>query len=103
MLWHRVRAKRLGVKFKRQVPIGPFIPDFVCYSKRMIVEVDGDSHFDTARDRQRDQWFIDRGWFVLRFSGDDVRQDMDGVLRLLELALDNPSLIDDPLNLAWRG
>ncbi len=75
-----MRAGRLGVKFKRQVPIGPFTPDFVCHSKRMIVEVDGDSHVDSGSDRRRDRWSIERGWFVLRFSGDDVRDDLDRVV-----------------------
>ncbi len=103
MLWHEVRANRLGVKFRRQVPIGPFIPDFVCFAKPLIVEVDGESHDDWERDRRRDKWFIDRGWFVLRLSGDDVRNDMDWVLDVILLALRDPSQVHDPLNTHWRG
>ena len=102
LLWHELRAGRLGVKFRRQVPIGPFIPDFVCHAKKLIVEVDGDSHDDDVKDRRRDQWFIDRGWFVLRLSGDLVHYDMDRALDLIRLALHDPSQVHDPLNIYWR-
>jgi len=103
LLWRQLRARRLGVKFRRQVPLGPFIPDFVCHAARLIVEVDGDSHDDSARDRQRDRWFLDPGWFVLRFSGEDVANDMGWVLGAILLALQDPSQIHDPLNIHWRG
>jgi very-short-patch-repair endonuclease len=103
LLWHELRARRLGVKFRRQVPVGPFIPDFVCHAKRLVVEVDGESHDDSSKDRRRDRWFIARDWFVLRFSGDDVANDMDWVLDVILLALHDPSQIHDPLNTHWRG
>lgn len=85
------------------MPIGPFIPDFVCHARRLIVEVDGDSHDDSAKDRRRDQWFAEHGWFVLRLSGGFVVDDMDRALDLIRLALDNPSEVHDPLNIYWRG
>jgi very-short-patch-repair endonuclease len=103
LLWHEIRAKRLGVKFRRQVPIGPFIPDFVCFSKRLIIEVDGDSHDDPEKDRRRDRWFIAQGWFVLRIPGYDVAQRMEYVLDLVLLAIEDPTQIEDPLNETWRG
>ena len=103
LLWRELRAGRLGVKFKRQVPIGPYIPDFVCHARRLIVEVDGDSHSDSARDRRRDRWFDERGWFVLRLSGELVVTNMDRALDLIRLALHDPSKVHDPLNIYWRG
>jgi very-short-patch-repair endonuclease len=101
LLWHEIRARRLGAKFRRQVTIGRFIPDFVCFSKRMIIEVDGDSHDDLERDRRGDRWFLEQGWFVLRIPGYDVSDRMDYVLELILLTLEDPTQIEDPLNEGW--
>ncbi len=90
-LWYHLRAQRMGVKFRRQEPIGPYIVDFVCLKRRLIVEVDGDSHDDLARDARRDRWFLDRGWFVLRFWDDYILDQMDDALGLIELALRDPA------------
>ena len=98
LLWYHLRARRMGVKFRRQEPIGPFIVDFVCLPRRLIVEVDGDSHDDRAYDARRDQWFLDRGWFVLRFWDDYVLENTDETLGLIELALRDPTAVPDPLN-----
>ena len=80
ILWDELRARRLGVKVRRQHPVGPFIPDFVCFSHRLVIEVDGDSHEDPERDARRDQWFRDNGWRVLRFTDDEVIGELDMVL-----------------------
>ena len=98
-----MRAGRLGVKFKRQVPVGRYIPDFVCFEKRLVVEVDGASHTDTRKDRRRDRWFIGQGWFVLRFSGDELDADLPHVLDTIRLAMEDPSQVSNPLNIYWRG
>jgi very-short-patch-repair endonuclease len=98
VLWSELRARRLGAKFRRQVPIGPFIADFVCFERRMIVEVDGDTHDDRTRDRARDRWFHDNRWFVLRFWDTQVINDIDDVLDTIHLALTDPSSVQDPLN-----
>jgi very-short-patch-repair endonuclease len=51
MLWRHLRAKRFeGYKFKRQQPIGRFIVDFVCFEKRLIIELDGGQHMEQAAD-----------------------------------------------------
>ncbi len=56
-LWYTLRAKRLGSKFKRQVPIGTYIVDFVCLEKRLIIELDGGRHLDRqAYDMERTAW-----------------------------------------------
>ena len=71
-LWHELRAKRLdGWKFKRQVPIGPYVADFVCLEARLIVEVDGPLHRQTEqrlKDGERDAVLRRHGFRVLRFS-----------------------------------
>jgi very-short-patch-repair endonuclease len=67
LLWKLLRDRRLeGLKFRRQVPIGPYIADFVCLRRRLIVEADGPFH-EAERDAQRDSWLRTRQFQVLRF------------------------------------
>ena len=76
-----------GLKFRRQVPIGPFIADFFCPAMRLVVEVDGATHTDPMSDGARDRWMHAQGSVVLRFWGDDVADNLDGVLaQIRELA-----------------
>ena len=99
-LWYLLRRKQMGVRFRRQEPIGPYIADFACLSARLIVEVDGDTHTDAQRkrDRTRDLWFHRNGWFVLRFWDDYVLDQTDDALNLIALALEDPASVPDPLN-----
>jgi very-short-patch-repair endonuclease len=53
-LWRRLRAHQLAVRFRRQAPIGPYTVDFVCLERRLVVEVDGGQHADSAGDRERE-------------------------------------------------
>ena len=79
-LWETLRDRRLmRLKFRRQVPLGPFIADFVCMEARLIVEVDGLHHADSRRDAFRDAGLAERGFRVLRFWNDDVLRDLNGV------------------------
>ena len=83
-LWFALRDRRfVDYKFRRQVPVGPFIADFVCYDARVVVEVDGGQHAESARDAQRDQWFAAHGFVVVRFWNNDVLRNLEGVLTLL--------------------
>jgi very-short-patch-repair endonuclease len=67
-LWTLLRDRRLdGLKFRRQVPIGPYVLDFVCLARRLVVEADGPFH-DPAHDTLRDQWLATQGFHVLRFT-----------------------------------
>ena len=69
MLWDIFRDRRLeGLKFRRQVPIGNYIADFLCYEHRLIVEADGPTHEDSVHDVKRDAWLRSEGFRVLRFS-----------------------------------
>ena len=85
ILWSVIRAKRLdGLKFRRQVPFGPFIVDFVCHDHRLAIELDGSQHgkaIERERDARRTRWIEDRGYRVMRFWNDDVLRDLDGVCR----------------------
>jgi very-short-patch-repair endonuclease len=76
VLWRELRGARFqGFKFKRQVPIGPYIADFVCFAARIIVEVDGEPHRDPEQrehDARRDAWLTAQGFTVLRFDNDLV-------------------------------
>jgi len=82
-LWNEMRSHRLmGMSFRRQVPIGPYIVDFACSAHHLIVEVDGSQHSDTEhaeRDKARSVYLKESGWTILRFWNDDVIRDIDNV------------------------
>jgi very-short-patch-repair endonuclease len=87
-LWYRLRSRSiLGFKFVRQEPIGPYVADFTCRERGLIVEVDGGQHADSKRDLVRDQWFVDRRYLVLRFWNNDVMTNIDDVLETIAMAL----------------
>ncbi len=80
LLWQALRGKRLeGLKFKRQVPLDGYILDFVCFETRLIVEVDGGQHSESARDAVRDRHFQNRGFKTLRVWNDEVERNLNGV------------------------
>jgi len=89
ILWKLLRDRRLGdFKFRRQVPIGPYVVDFACFSRRLIVEADGPFH-DPVADAARDAWLAGQGFRVLRFNAEVAAKDR--VLgRILEAALALP-------------
>ncbi|AYO86206.1 DUF559 domain-containing protein [Methylobacterium brachiatum] len=84
LFWQQVRAGRFhGLKFRRQVPIPPYIADFLCASARLIVELDGEPHETDARrrrDAKRDAWLKGQGFEVLRFPNDLVLSNLGLVL-----------------------
>jgi very-short-patch-repair endonuclease len=69
-LWFQLRRRQLhGVKFRRQQPIGPYIVDFICFERRIIVEVDGGQHAEQAAyDAKRTRFLEQQGYCVLRFG-----------------------------------
>ena len=88
-LWMRVRGKQIGGHyFRRQVPMGAYIVDFVCVKAHLIIEVDGSQHLRaTEYDEQRTAWLKSRGYRVLRFWDNDVLQQQAAVLESIRLAL----------------
>ncbi|MEX0866336.1 MAG: DUF559 domain-containing protein [Pirellulales bacterium] len=88
LLWSRLRGSRLcGLKFRRQHPIDPYIVDFYCQEASLAVELDGDSHNDSAKQDQRRTEFLEgRGLRILRFLNDDVLRDIDSALTAILIA-----------------
>lgn len=82
-MWVALRREALGVKFRRQHPIGPFILDFYCPEQRLAVEVDGavhDADEQAEHDRRRTRWLAGQGIRVIRCTNEEVRDSLDGVL-----------------------
>ena len=81
-LWHFLSASQLnGYKFSRQIPIGPFICDFVCRAAKVVVELDGHSHDSMAEnDTQRTEYLKGQGYQVIRFTNEEVFANLEGVL-----------------------
>jgi very-short-patch-repair endonuclease len=78
-LWQGLRRHQVGgLKFRRQVPLGPYIADFYCASARLVIEVDGISHIDT--DAIRDAWMAQHGIRVVRVANRDVLANLEGTL-----------------------
>ena len=90
MLWRSLRGRGIDAKFRRQLPIGPYVADFACVDAKLIVELDGEPH-DTERrqatDKERDAWLIRQGWRVLRFPNEMVLGGGDLVIDQIKLAL----------------
>jgi very-short-patch-repair endonuclease len=87
-LWRRLsNAQLAGFKFRRQEVVGRAIVDFFCPSAKLIVEVDGDTHADPARDRRRDAYLNGLGYTVLHVINPAVMANMDGVLQIILRAL----------------
>lgn len=79
-LWTLLRNRALeGMKFRRQVPIGPYVVDFISYRHRLIIEADGPFH-DAVRDQVRDAWLAAQGFRVMRFSNAKIEVWPDLVL-----------------------
>jgi 5-methyltetrahydrofolate--homocysteine methyltransferase len=93
LLWSRLRAHRMdGRKFRRQHVIGSYIVDFVCLKARLVVEVDGDSHFEDGReaaDAVRDARLASQGFKVLRFGNQDVLTNIGGVAEAISDELES--------------
>ncbi|MEO6353266.1 MAG: endonuclease domain-containing protein, partial [Burkholderiaceae bacterium] len=81
-LWHVLRGKQLlACRFRRQYPIGPYIADFACIDKKLLIELDGGQHQEQiAYDQKRTTFLEMQGWQVLRFWNTEVMNNMDGVL-----------------------
>ena len=86
-LWNALRGRRLaGAKFRRQVPVGPYVADFLSRRYRLAVEVDGGRHGGPG-DRRRDAAFAALGYRTLRFWNFEVLSNPDGVLETIARAL----------------
>ena len=82
-LWLILRQRPAGLKFRRQHPVGPYVADFYCPERKLVIEIDGIAHEmgdRPRRDEQRDAWLRDQDYRVVRISADEVRRNVQGVL-----------------------
>ena len=88
LLWQEVRAKKLGVRFRRQQIIAGFIVDFYCHRAALVVEVDGDIHdLQQEEDARREKVLIEMGLRIVRFRNDEILSNLPVVVhKLRELA-----------------
>jgi len=87
LLWQELKGSKLGYKFRRQQGIGPYVVDFYCSEIKLVVEVDGDTHFepvDLERDNQRTVYLTENGIQVLRVTNVDVRESIEDVIELIK-------------------
>ena len=83
-LWSGLRGEQLGVKFRRQHPLGSYIADFACLAPKLIVELDGSQHqCQTGYDAHRDDFFRSQGFAVLRFASNAPFAEFEGVLQAI--------------------
>jgi very-short-patch-repair endonuclease len=84
LFWLKVKNRKLaGLKFRRQVEIEKYIVDFVCFEKRLIIELDGNYHgYEQVmkQDDQRSEFLEGKGFMVLRYQNDEVMKNIEGVL-----------------------
>ena len=91
-LWAVLRGKQLGVKVRRQHGIGRYIVDLYCPEAKLVIEVDGDSHYTEIaqlQDSERDAYMQSLGLRVLRFTNQDINQNMPGVYETIKRVIDD--------------
>ena len=91
-LWQHIRRRQLGeYRFRRQHPIGPYIVDFLCFERRLVIEIDGGQHTSQAAyDLDRTRWLEARGYHVLRFWNHQVLNELQAVKEAILEALRRP-------------
>src|SRR5690606_15880316 len=99
-LWNYLQGKNLGHKFRQQYLIDDFIVDFVCLSKRLIVELDGDIHdLQKEQDQDRTKILELKGFKVIRFRNNEVMENIGSVLERIETSLaQQPDIIDQEIS-----
>jgi very-short-patch-repair endonuclease len=81
VVWNQLKSRALsGYRFNRQVEIGAYIADFVCRECKVVLELDGDTHFDVAADNRRTAFLEVKGYVVFRAWNTDVYENLEGVL-----------------------
>jgi len=90
-LWRYLRNRELGGwKFRRQYPVGPYIIDFICVEKNLVIEVDGGKHAENEElDIQRSEYLNKMGYRVFRFWNNQVLQETEAVLEMILAILMN--------------
>jgi len=87
-LWSALRDRRFAAyKFRRQVPVGTYVADFMCFEARLIVELDGSQHAQSAHDAERDAWLTSQDFHIKRFWNGEVFNNLESVLDTIAAAL----------------
>ena len=88
-LWQHLRLRQFdGYKFRRQQPLGPYIVDFICLEKKIVIEVDGGQHSTQVQyDNERTAWLAAHGFRVLRFWNNEVLSEIEKVKEVIWEAL----------------
>ena len=85
-LWRHLSRRQLdGWKFSRQIPVGPFICDFMCRKLKLVIEIDGGQHDENPRDVARTAYIAREGFRVVRYWNNEVQDNLSGVLENLRL------------------
>ncbi|MEW6681603.1 MAG: endonuclease domain-containing protein [Nitrospirota bacterium] len=97
-LWRQLRLRQVdGFKFRRQQPLGPYVVDFACLEARLIVEVDGGHHLSAREyDAERSEWLQSQNFRVLRFWNHEVLTETEGVIGVIEHALNTSPHLSPP-------
>lgn len=92
ILWYHLRGKRFqNFKFRRQFPVDPYIVDFICLSKRLVIELDGGQHNQANSDIPRTEYIQSQNFRILRFWNSDINQNLESVLDKIYQELQTPS------------
>lgn len=95
VLWAFLRKRALrGFKFRRQHPIGPYVADFACIEAKLVVEVDGATHWTAEHlehDAKRTDYMLRAGWRVMRVTNLDIFDNLHGVWLAIEQRLPPPA------------
>ena len=106
VLWGYLAGNRMGDHFRRQHPVFGYIPDFICINKKLIIEIDGGYHFEGEQpemDAERTRYLNEIGYTVLRFTNEEVLQDIDNVLEEISDALEEYKTNQSPLPSGGAG
>ncbi len=89
-LWYALRDRGIaGAKFRRQVPVGPYVADFACITHKLVIELDGGQHAEnTEADAARTRVLGARGFRVLRFWNNDVMENLDGIIETIRAVIE---------------
>jgi very-short-patch-repair endonuclease len=83
-LWHQLRRRQIaGLVFRKQQPLGPYIVDFCCQKRKLIIEVDGGQHAGSRKDQKRDAFLKSQGYQILRFWNNDIVENIEGVMAVI--------------------
>ncbi len=97
LLWRQLSRRQLnGWKFSRQMPVGPFVCDFMCRELGLVIEIDGGQHSENPGDATRTAYIESEGFRVVRYWNNEVRDNLPGVIENLRALLDRAHPLPPP-------